>query len=139
MELRDLVGLSKLSGVDFFEEVVKDRHYGDYTDCCVCLFNLNGITYKAIEDPDDGYRGMLKEVSILKDYKLKNTFQPVDVVCEIQKDEYNNKLIKFYDILTYKLVLEVGTVGYDDGYPMFVASFHPENMIINAGVKNEYI
>ena len=60
MELKDLVGEHELSGVDTTTERVKP--YGDYYE--VVRFVIDGKTYKATEDPNDGYRSYLKELEV---------------------------------------------------------------------------
>ena len=129
MELKELIGEHKLSGVEFGE--VKDDYYSDST---VIHFILDGIVYSAVENPSDGYRSSLREIFINKNRNVvKNKFEPVEVLATMRKDSHyeNNDVLDFYDIKTSKIVLSVGTKNYDDWYPSFVANFNPENMIIN--------
>lgn len=49
VELSDLVGKHELSGVD---TSVADS--GLYEDASYIVFIMDGVTYKAIEDPNDG-------------------------------------------------------------------------------------
>ena len=48
MELKDLIGLHELSGVDITTEKHSD-YYCDDADCSVVKFVLDGKTYKAVE------------------------------------------------------------------------------------------
>jgi len=95
----------------------------------VRLLVLDRKTYTAIEDPTDGYRSAMKEIKESKAI-VKNKFSPVKVM-GIMRPNSLDELIDFYDIKTDKIVLSVGTHDYSDYYPMFVAEFTPENMIIN--------
>jgi len=132
MELKDLVGGHELSGVDTATERIKE--YGVYEDCGVVRFVIDGKTYKAIEDPDDGYRSYLSELGVT-DEKVVNSFSPQKVVGKMKDDcggEKNN-VIQFIDAVTGKVVLEVGTEDTDDYYPYCVIHWSPENLAINAG------
>ena len=133
MELKDLVGLHKLSGVDMNDDKVK-AEWGDYfEDCQVINFVLDRKTYTAIEDPSDGYRSSMREVKLSK-VVIKNVFKPIRVFGVMRGEQNYNKndVIDFYDAKTGKIVLSVGTADIDDYYPYFVAEFTPENMILNA-------
>jgi hypothetical protein len=58
IELENLIGEHLLSGVDNIQ--VDETEPID-----AILFILDGVTYMAIEDPDDGYRSMLAELKIV--------------------------------------------------------------------------
>jgi hypothetical protein len=133
MELKDLVGEHELSGVDTTTERVKE--YGDYyEDCEVVRFVIDGKTYKATEDPDDGYRSYLKEIEVTNE-KVANTFPPQRVVGKMKDniDGEENNTIQFIDTTTGNIVLEVGTDNTDDYYPYCVLRWSPENLAINVG------
>ena len=121
-----------LSGVDITTE--KKLRYGDtYEDAEVVRFILDGKTYRAIEDPDDGYRSYLNEIEET-DEKITNEFEPQKVIGKMKENsEYqNNDTILFFDAITEKVVLEVGTDNTDDYYPYCVIYWNPENLSINA-------
>ena len=59
MELKDLVGLHELSGVDTTTEMIET-----WGENYVVRFVLDGKTYKAIEDPEDGYRSHCKDLEV---------------------------------------------------------------------------
>jgi len=104
MELKDLVGKHELSGIDTTTEKVKQ--YGDYyEDCNVIRFVLDGKTYKAIEDPYDGYRSYLNELKITNE-KITNTFPPQKVIGKMKDDSEweTNNTIQFIDEVTGKIV-----------------------------------
>lgn len=96
-------------------------------------FTLSGVTFRAEEDPSDGYRSSLDTIRVLTgdEAKLKNTFPPQRVVARLSSGS-NADMVVFCDANTGKVVIEVGTVNTDDYYPCFVAHFSPENMAINA-------
>lgn len=130
MELKDLVGLHKLSGVDTATETVK--LYAE--ECNVVRFVLDGITYKAVEDPDDGYRSHCGELIVCKE-PITNNFPPQVVMAKMKDNqEYSvNDTLQFIDVITGKTVLEIGTDNTDDYYPYCVMNWNPENLAINTG------
>lgn len=132
MEVKDLVGLHKLSGVDMSHESIKTL--GDsFEDANVINFVLDKKTYTATEDPSDGYRSSMRDI-VVTDFRVRNTF-PIIRVMGIMRanDTYGdeNDVVDFYDVETAKVVLSVGTRNTDDYYPSFVAEFTPENMATN--------
>jgi hypothetical protein len=72
MELKDLVGLHELSGVDTTIEKV-EQYRDHYENVDVVRFVLDGKTYKVIEDPVDGYRSYCKDLQVCHE-KVSNTF-----------------------------------------------------------------
>lgn len=131
MELKDLVGMHTLSGVDFDERSI-EQWPGSFEDSQVVNFVLDGKTYTAVEDPNDGYRSSMKEIAIT-DFPVKNVFPGIAVFCVMHPDgNYNkNDVLDVYDAKNGKLVLAIGTEDWDDYYPTFKAEFTPENMSIN--------
>jgi hypothetical protein len=53
-ELKDFVGKHILSGIEFSTMIRKD-YWGEDESVNYIKFTLDGITYLAVEDPDDGY------------------------------------------------------------------------------------
>lgn len=129
IDMKDLVGKHKLSGVEFVTG--KEISY-KYKDSQVMLFVLDNITYAAIEDPYDGYRSMLDEIVILEKgcIAINNTFNPIDVFIKVLDDDHYT-LLKIIDSVTKMDVIKVGTENEDDYYPLCVLKFFPENMVIN--------
>lgn len=79
MELKALTGEHLLDAVDFSNEQVK--MWGEqYEDCQVMRFRLDGNVYVATEDPDDGYRSHMKNLTIAENATMKNVFEPVKVI-----------------------------------------------------------
>jgi hypothetical protein len=105
-----------------------------YESCQVMRFRLDGEVYVAVEDPDDGYRSLMKDLTVAEDATMKNVFPPVRVIGRHrEKGSYNdvNDILELIDAGTGQLVLEVGTENTDEYYPCFVASFNPEAMTPN--------
>jgi len=130
MELKELIGLKKLSGVSN-ENIRLDQRWEDDEnfDASSISFILNGTTYTATEDHNDGYRSAMGELSIDK-YQCKNIFEPIDVLCiyKSTSGSYNNcDILQMYG-MNGELLLEVGTDNDDDYYPSFVSYFKPENI-----------
>jgi hypothetical protein len=133
MELKELVGLHKLTGVDM-DSVSVNTWGSKFEDCQVINFILDGRTYTATEEPDDGYRSNMRDI-VPSDYKVKNKFKPCKVLGKMREDNkyFTNEILDLIDVKTGKVVLSVGTENTDDYYPCWVAEFTPENMAINTG------
>ena len=137
MELKDLVGLHKLYGVDMSTERIKEEWGDSFEACQVINFILDKKTYTAIEDPSDGYRSSMREIKLSK-VVIKNVFEPCRVMGVMRRrgrDDGDPDIIDFIDVKTGKTVLSVGTSYADDCYPCFVAEFTPENMVINSHIQ----
>lgn len=130
--LDSLVGEHILDGVDLSSERV--RMYDDkYEDASVIRFRLDGIVFTAIEDPSDGYRSSMDKI-FYETCELSNTFPPIRVLARKKENgKYGdvNDTLELVDLVTGKVVLEVGTNNTDDYYPVFVSAFWPENMASN--------
>ena len=134
MELQDLVGEHLLDAVDCSDEQVMEQWGDGFEQCQVMRFRLDGKCYTAIENPEDGYRSTMREISVSDTANMKNVFPPVKVVARYcDKDEdYTNDILELIDVQTGKMILEVGTRNTDDYYPWFVANFYLEDMVHNA-------
>jgi hypothetical protein len=131
--LDSLIGEHTLDAVDTFVERVKQ--YGDaFEDANAIRFRLDGIAYTATEDPSDGYRSYLGTLFASDAAEVRNVFPPVRVLARKKADEPHqvNDTLELIDVVTGKVVLEVGTDNTDDYYPSFVSAFWPENMATNA-------
>ncbi len=128
MELKDLVGKHSFSGIDFNSE--KIEIYSDsFENCQVVNFVLDGKTYTAIEDPEDGYRSCMKEIKEGLT-EVKNTFYPIEVMAIMKPDETceKNYVLQLINTSNGKIVFEVGTENIDDYYPCWIAHYSPENI-----------
>jgi len=138
--LESFVGNHVLTGVDMFDTKFKDDSHYLHADTANCIrFRLDGITYIAMEDPEDGYRSCLGSLFVSAD-KVKNTFPPCEVICVYRNKEDETRtysvecdIIRFIDKTTGLVVLEIGTTNTDDYYPSFVGIFNPQNMAVNQG------
>jgi len=129
LNLDDLVGKHVLDGVDTYIEKVKI--YDDkFEDANAIRFRLDGVVYVAIEDPNDGYRSCLDKLIIAPASEITNIFPAIYVLAK-KKASDTHDILQLFDVVTGKVVLEVGTDDVDDYYPCFVSSFHPENMVTN--------
>lgn len=135
VELESLVGKHFLSGVDFG---IHKWNSGFSEESCTMLFILDDVTYEAIEDPDDGYRSCLESLMV-SDKEVRTKFPKQEVVCKMKEDDknYSNDILQFIDVITGKVVLEVGTDHYDDYYPCCVMNWYPENLAINNRVSTD--
>lgn len=125
-----LVGRHVLTGVDRGSIEI----FGERSDCV--SFTLDGVTYTAVEDPDDGYRSYLMDDLDISKKECINTFPPVAVVCRmVEKDKYWEEcsVLVFEDARTHKRVLAIGTACTDDYYPYCVMEYCPENFYYNEG------
>ena len=133
IELDSLVGLHSLDAVDEGSEKVKGYEWSDEEECNTISFRLDGKVYTAIEDPSDGYRSSMDSF-VVDAREMKNVFAPIQVMAKKKANEdYSvNDTLQLIDVVTGKVVLEVGTDNSDEYYPYFVGTFTPENMATNA-------
>ncbi len=139
MELQDLIGEHVLTSVEF-GTIPADRDAHRYEDANSITFVLDGKAYCAIEDPNDGYRSSMESLSEVLVDTVKNIFAPCRVLGRYRtRGTYSgaDDVLELIDIVTGKLVLEVGTDNVDDYYPGYVANFAPENMAVNQPAKTD--
>jgi hypothetical protein len=132
VSIDDLVGEHLFDGVDIYVENVKT--YGDnFDEANVILFRLDGVVYVAFEDPSDGYRSSMDRLIVSPSSEMTNIFPAIRVLARKKNngDWQNNDTLELIDMITGKVVMEVGTDNYDDYYPSFVSNFRPENMVTN--------
>lgn len=127
MELKDLVGMHELSGVDRLSDVEVPDGYGGTDIAEVLRFTLDGVTYAASENSDDGYRSMMRDLSVSTE-PTANQFPAVQVFATIRDRWGYSDTSEILELLTMegKRVLAVGTANIDDYYPYFVAEFDAE-------------
>jgi len=73
--LESLVGKHKLSGVD---RLIDEDLAAQLGPANAFRFVLDGKTYIAVEDPEDGWRSAMKELYISDD-PVTNQFSPIEV------------------------------------------------------------
>jgi len=134
VEFKDLVGKHELSGLDSFAVENDDSE----RDENIFRFVLDGTTYTIKEDRDDGYRSFAGDLTVSnEDVKFK--FPPQSVVAKISKKGKHGRqnVLNFYDAVTKKIVLSIGTVYYDEYYPCCCMEWHPENLFINQSLATQ--
>lgn len=132
--LEDLCGNHTLDGCDYAHGVISDEGAN------AIRFRLDGVVYTATEDPCDDYRSCLDKIYVGPKDEISNVFPPIKVTARMQDTQGSDgkDVLELIDIVTRKVVLEVGTDNTEDYYPSFVAAFHPENMITNNKIDKEY-
>lgn len=123
-----LCGKHLFGGCDLLTEEVEGE------DCNVCFFKIDGVVYKAIENPDDGYRSYCRELQVTTE-TLKHGFDDIEVFIHKMEDDSCDKhdVMIMRDFITGKIILEVGTKCIDDYYPGCHFRYIPENMSCNQG------
>lgn len=135
MNLKDLVGYHIFSGIETgTREILK---WGRYEDCGYIKFILDGITYMALEDPNDGYRSYMEELKVVNE-SCKNKLPYISVYCKHRSTTRENNeadLLEFYDESNDQCFLTIGTEDTDDYYPYCVLRYNPEKLAVNAETK----
>ena len=137
MELKDLVGNHLMTGIE--TGTAKRNCWGDkLINCNYVKFRLDGITYMAVEDPEDGYRSCCEELEIV-DEECKTALPAILVECKMREDAYanswceeKNDILEFYDVANKQMFMAVGTGNIADYYPYFVFEYTPELLSCNA-------
>lgn len=124
--LESLIGRHFLSGVEITECKIYDPCLSDYANTPCILFTLDNITYRLVEDQDDGYRSYCKELEIANT-KPKYRFIPIEVLCKKSEEQYTD-ILEIIDIQSCKTILQIGTDKTDSYYPYCIFEWKPENM-----------
>lgn len=132
LKFENLCGKHIFYGCELCIEEFEDEWIGKNVRS-VCLFNLDGITYKATENPDDGYRSYCDALEVSD--KLPKYFIPGGnlVMCSMKENEdwAENDVLVIKDFKNGKEILRVGTAYVNDWYPCCVFEYNPENMSCN--------
>jgi hypothetical protein len=137
VEFDDLIGTHVLTG--FWRSEAAINNGWDLHNADAVTFILNGVTYQALEDPQDGYRSSIDHIVRCSPApEPKNEFPPVKVnIYKSIADTFEGLLIE--DAVSKLIVAEIGTERSDSYYPSFVASFYPEHMTLDkSAVKKAY-
>lgn len=129
MELKDLVGVHQLRGVERGVINMNSDIWGRNELCNYISFCLDNTHYVCTEDPDDGYRSCMKNIEITNG-PCKIFIPDTKVLCRMSDDE-DEDILEMLDISNGKLVLRVGTDHNDDYYPCYIAEWIPENLGCN--------
>lgn len=138
MELNELVGEHILSGIETGTKQI-EGFWGEET-CNFVKFTLDGVTYLALEDPDDGYRSYMEELQIVEE-RCKFPLPNVKVICVMRKSEeeygfhQEDDILSFIDAISRKEILAIGTANTDDYYPWCVMEYYPQNMACNGAER----
>lgn len=134
VEFESLIGERILDAVDETEVVFREKWMLRDEKSCAIRFRLDGITYIAVEDPQDDYRSSMRCLLLTPEDPV-NVFFPCSVRVQMTPDDdhQRNHSIEMIDAITGKLVLKVGTDNWDDYYPYFVGYFDPKAMAANSG------
>lgn len=123
-----LVGEHIMTGIELGQ--INRKPFGDIEVIVGCAkFTLDGVTYIAIENPDDGYRSWIEALETTDEpckYKLPDT----RVVCTIDPCS-TSRILNFIDAVNGETFLRIGTAYYDDWYPYCVFDYTPENLHYN--------
>lgn len=137
MELKDLEGKHIFTGVELGTTKIIN-FWNKEQEVNYVKFELDGITYMAIEDPDDGYRSYMSDLQTEEVAPLIHKMQPIAVLCKHKTEGYNafgwkekDNLLEFIDIENGNVFLTIGTADIDDYYPLCVFDYVPENLSIN--------
>ena len=118
---KDLYGIYTLSGCEYSF---------DKNGFSSMRFILDGNTYEAVRDPEDGYRSSLGGIYRTTENCVQNI---PDVEVEIMEcPESNLNGIQFVvreDGYSARIVITVVTDHYDSWYPCAVMNFAPENFV----------
>lgn len=111
---------------------------------CAFSFCVNGVTYTAFEDPDDGYRSSLSHLVARPGNWCKVRFEPCALLPRFRTSRHcvsaegnpmiepgderaqNTDLLELLHPGTSEVALVVGTESADDYYPCFVATHDSE-------------
>lgn len=121
MELSKLEGMHIWSGIEVGYNKDDDGQYVKFT--------LDGVTYLAIEDPDDGYRSFMQELQIVSE-PCKVSLPNINVMCHYS-EKSDSDILEFYECTTKNLIMRIGTDELDDYYPYCVMEYYPEKLSIN--------
>lgn len=129
MELRDLVGIHTMTGIET-GTVKRENWWSGNDNCNYVKFKLDGTTYMAVEDPDDGYRSCCRELEIV-DGECRMSLPNILVECKM-RDKVHDDILEFYDISNNQMFMAVGTGDTTDYYPYFMFEYTPEVLCCNA-------
>lgn len=137
MKLSELVGTHVMTGVETGTVQIKDWRDKFFENCNYVKFKLDGVTYMAVEDPDDGYRSCCRDLEIV-DERCRISLPQILVECKMRGNSYYgfnskeiNDILEFYDAGNNQMFMAVGTGNTEDYYPYFVFEYKPELLSCN--------
>jgi hypothetical protein len=110
--------------MEFKHLLGKEVGFCGIDDTRVCLsYDGERHAYHVVEDPDDGYRSMLKEIVEVPLDGLIFFSRPIATVRVVSDDDIDG--YQLVDVDDGHVWLRFGTEGYDDYYPTFVFDYTP--------------
>ena len=104
-----------------FADGLEGEFFGVDNNC----FKIGNIVFEAMEDAEDGYRSLMKEIQVRKDVDGLIFFRAaLDHVKVVRVDEDIWNLVSLEDGHVW---LEIGTDYADSYYPFFVFTYHPRD------------
>lgn len=156
IEMKQLEGEHELIYVERGHMKTKDEHFYWDDEAEYLLFVLDGVSYKAVENPGDGYRSNLAYIVVDDEVPIQATlssFPPQKVYAKMltpedelaqnnDRWEYSfehkeNDILIIYDAETRLPVIEIGTTNTDDYYPCWMCRYNPEHMAINLPARSQ--
>ena len=128
MKLKDLKGKHTFTGVEFGTMKM------DWGEVNTVKFQLDGVTYVAVENPSDGYRSYMEDLYTCDD-KIANPIPETDVVC-VHKATHDD-ILEVNDVRNGKTILRVGTENFYHYYRVCIFEYSPENLHINKNGNDE--
>jgi hypothetical protein len=93
-------------------------------------FKVDGVVFKVLEDPDDGYRSYMGAINYSEDHSSIFFRSPI---ARVRVEEYDLTHshescngYRLVDVEDDHIWLEFGTDNYDDYYPMFIFRHSPK-------------
>lgn len=129
MTLKSLEGQHIFTGVDLYLQ-----------DPACVVFELDGTVYEAVENPSDGYRSYMEELTC-SCARIRNKIPPISVICKhVSNNEgyvdMTHDLLTFIDPENGKTFLTIGTKYVNDYYPYCTFEYHPELLHINQHLES---
>lgn len=99
---------------------------------------IDGNTYLAVEDADDGYRSYayIRPLEEYERVEVINQFEPQLVYAEsfreVDESEYIDREVIVLKNKFNQTVLKISTDHSDEYYPFGIVEYHPENLPCNA-------
>lgn len=122
-EFESMIGLKKLSAVW--------RTRNDSSGENGIGFVLDNVAYIAWEDESDGYRSCMDRLQKEDGVVVPDSafFAEQSVMATAEED---GNLLILTCVISGKQVMSVGTINYDDYYPMFTDEWMPQNLAANS-------
>lgn len=125
-----LNGTHLLTGIDQQQQLKRQDPDGYTEELNTVIFTIDGENYRAVEDPDDGYRSYCEDLELC-DLNPIITFPAVEVIIKTKDEKDGFCGIEFIDILSKEVILRLGTDYSQWYYPMCIFEWHPEKMYTN--------